>query len=87
MPRYWLKIMYPTCIQISHWNFAKMFSTAKARMMRLPYAEESMIMLSSFDKIIPECDRQMDRLTEFLYQYCASVAELMSILKFAQDFI
>ena len=39
-------------------NFAKIFSVGKTRMIRLPYAEES---ISRFDTM-PECDRQTDRI-------------------------
>jgi len=49
-----------------HRNFAKMFSSGKTRMIGLPYAEESiMIMLSHFDRI-PERNRRTDRRTELL---------------------
>jgi len=41
-------------------NFAKIFSVGKTRIIRLPYAEES---ISRFDTM-PECDRQTDRQTD-----------------------
>jgi len=49
--------IYPT-----RWNFAKMFSTKKNKMIGLPYAEESMMIGSAFSiQYWNVTDRQTDR--------------------------